>query len=55
MISDHPDLVESVDHEVKEVCRKDTGEHKKVRTWSRGYQFVIGGGGHIESFTPLYQ
>ena len=37
------------------ICRNNTGETQKVRKWSRGYQFVIGGGGHIEAFTPLYQ
>ena len=36
-------------------CRKDTGGHKKIRNWSRGYQFIVSGGGHIEMFAPLYQ
>lgn len=36
-----------------EICRKDTGEQKKVRKWSRGYQFIVGGDGHIEAFTSM--
>ena len=54
LLQQYPELVEDVvDGEIP--CRKDTGETKKVRKWSRGYQFIVGGGGHIEAFTPLYQ
>ena len=50
----YPDLaVEQQESDI--ACRKDTGEPKRVRKWSRNYQFIIGGGGHIEAFTPLYQ
>ena len=31
-----------------------TQANKKVRKWSKGYQFIIEGEGHIEAFTPLY-
>lgn len=54
LLKQHPQLAEDAP-EMDEVCRKETGEQRKVRKWSRGYQFIIGGGGHIESFTPLYQ
>lgn len=54
LLQQYPELAKDV-LETNEVCRKDTGESQKVRKWSRGYQFIIGGGGHIEAFTPLYQ
>ena len=37
-----------------ELCRKDTGS-KKLRKWSRGHQFVVRGGGHIDAWQPLYK
>ena len=37
------------------VCRKDTGVGKRLRKWSRGHQFVIRGGGHIDTWQPLYR
>lgn len=57
LLQQYPILAEGKDDvpEIVDACRKDTGEHSKVRKWSRGYQFIIGGGGHIEAFTPLYQ
>ncbi len=33
------------------LCRKDTGN---LRKWSRGHQFVVRGGGHIDTWQPLY-
>jgi len=55
LLVEHPELAElSEDAEQPNVCRKDTGEVTKIRKWSRGYQFIISGGGHIEAFVPLY-
>ena len=39
----------------REVCRKDAGQGKKLRKWSRGHQFIVHGGGHIDSWQPLYR
>ena len=36
-------------------CNKDTGTRKKVQKWTRGHLFVVRGGGHIETWQPLYQ
>ena len=36
-------------------CRKDLGIRKTLRMMSRGHQFVVRAGGHIDSWTPLYQ
>ena len=55
LLKHHPELAEIEENDLDVRCRKDTGEQKKARKWSRGYQFIIGGGGHIESFTPLYE
>lgn len=38
----------------EELCRKDIGGHQKLRKWSRGHQFVVRGGGHIDTWQPLY-
>ena len=54
LLRKYPELV-TEEPESGVICRKDTGEPKKVRKCTRGYQFIIGGGGHIEAFTPLYQ
>ena len=38
-----------------DVCNKDTGDTQKVlRKWSRGLLHFVRGGGHIESWSPLY-
>lgn len=37
-----------------QLCRKDTGGRDKLRKWSRGHQFVIRGGGHIDTWQTLY-
>jgi len=36
-------------------CNKDLGERTTLRKMSRGHQFVVRAGGHIDSWTPLYQ
>ena len=57
LVSSHPELLDgSFDDSVpREVCRKDTGQGKKLRKWSRGHQFIVRGGGHIDSWQPLYR
>lgn len=38
-----------------DTCNKDTGDTQKVlRKWSRGLLHFVRGGGHIESWSPLY-
>ena len=56
LLFEHPELANDEGFSTDlHLCRKDTGEWSRVRKWSRGYQFVVGGGGHIEAFAPLYQ
>ena len=30
-------------------CRKETGGKKRLRKWSRGHQFIVRAGGHIDA------
>ena len=55
MLSNHPTL--SFDVEMDDVlCRKELGDTKtKLRKWSRGHQFIVRGGGHIDTWQPLYR
>ena len=53
----NPELlpVASLSDQAGALCRKDTGG-RKLRKWSRGHQFVVrGGGGHIDTWQPLYK
>ena len=60
LISDHPEVPSVVDYtdedeETKTACNKDTGSRKKLQKWTRGHLFIVRGGGHIETWQPLYQ
>ncbi len=38
------------------ICRKDIGNKKRLRRWSRGHQlFIVRAGGHIDAWQLLYQ
>ena len=55
LIEQHP-LIADEDALTSEekLCRKDTGGRSTLRKWSRGHQFVVRGGGHIDTWQPLY-
>ena len=36
-------------------CHKETGSGSRLRKWSRGHQFIVRGGGHIDTWQPLYR
>lgn len=36
-------------------CRKDLGDTKKLRHWSRGHVFIVRSCGHIDTFKPIYK
>lgn len=57
LIKDHPELVHGAVYSdpSEEVCRKNTGQAKRLRKWSRGHQFIVRGGGHIDTWQPLYR
>ena len=43
------------DSEDSYICKKNVGEPKRLRRWSRGHRFVVRAGGHIDSWQPLYK
>ena len=36
-------------------CRKDTGDRKRLRHWSRGHLFIVRTCGHIDTWRPIYK
>ena len=56
LLQKHPELLDDTVTQVEStrLCRKNIGT-KKLRKWSRGHQFVVRGGGHIDTFQPLYR
>ena len=57
LIAAHPGIVKDthVEDPSEPLCRKDIGKKQRLRKWSRGHQFVVRGGGHIDSWQPLFQ
>jgi len=49
------DILENCLEDNPTVCRKNLGDQKRMRHWSRGHQFIIRAGGHIDTFQPLYK
>ncbi|XP_035684337.1 uncharacterized protein LOC118421246 [Branchiostoma floridae] len=57
-VKDHPQAVsEASSSEVQgtEACNKDTGQHKSLNMLSRGHLVIVGGGGIISKFDPIYR
>ncbi len=55
LIEQHPQIAEEEALSSDEqLCRKDTGGRSTLRKWSRGHQFIVRGGGHIDTWQPLY-
>ena len=52
LIKDFPALADGTAEDL--VCSKNTGNHTRMRKWSRGHQFIVRGGGHIDNWQPLY-
>lgn len=57
LLEKNPEIVSTTDFEdVNEpLCRKDTGKGKRLRKWSRGHQFIVRAGGHIDTWQPIYK
>ena len=56
LVSSYPGIVQDAIVEPGEtLCRKDTGSKSRLRKWSRGHQFIVRGGGHIDAWQPLYK
>ena len=37
------------------LCRKDIGEKRKLRLWSRGHVFIVRSCGFIDMSRPIYR
>ena len=37
------------------ICRKDTGETRKLRLWSRGHVFIVRSCGIVDMWRPIYR
>ena len=50
------DLDDGEEQTTRPSSNKETGGKKKqIQRWTRGHFFVVHGGGHIDSWQPLYQ
>ena len=47
--------LDNEDQSAMPACNKDTGGKKQLQRWTRGHLFIVRGGGHIESWQPLYK
>ena len=56
LLSDNSELLNQAVYDDVDAptCYKDTGQGKKLRKWSRGHQFTVHAGGHIDTWQPLY-
>ena len=57
LILEHPQLVQGAVYSNPEVsaCRKNTGKNRSLRKWSRGHQFIVRDGGHIDTWQSLFR
>ena len=57
LLENNPEVVASADFEetTEPLCRKDTGKGKRLRKWSRGHQFIVRAGGHIDTWQPIFK
>ena len=57
LIQNNPSLLDDVALQEPDasLCRKDIGKRSRLRHWSRGHQFIVRGGGHIDIRQPLYR
>ena len=55
-VHEHPELLGD-DEVIQPIsqCRKDTGDHRRMRHWSRGHLFIVRTCGHIETWRPLFK
>lgn len=56
LVSANPTLLKEAGQSPSGIeCRKETGGKKRLRKWSRGHQFIVRAGGHIDTWQPLYK
>ena len=57
LILEHPQLLQGAVYSNPEVpvYRKNTGKNRSLRKWSRGHQFIVRVGGHIDTWRSLFR
>lgn len=51
----HPAIMSVSLESGQDMCRKDTGEMRKLRLWSRGHVFIVRSCGFIDTWKPIYR
>ncbi len=51
----NPDVMSISLESGQDMCRKDTGEMRKLRLWSRGHVFIVRSCGIIDMWKPIYR
>ena len=57
-VQQFPSVVDSCEPEPSNqvpTCRKDLGEKRKLRLWSRGHLFIVRPCGYIDLWRPIYR
>lgn len=57
-VQQFPSVVDSCEPEPSNqapTCRKDLGEKRKLRLWSRGHLFIVRPCGHVDLWRPIYR
>ncbi len=54
-VSEHPAMISVSMESTGATCRKDTGEQRKLRLWSRGHVFLVRSCGIIDMWRPIYR
>ena len=58
LIKQHPSILAAMNDSTSSTqpCQKNLGDNmKKLRKWSRGHQFIVRAGGHIDTWQPIYK
>ena len=55
LLKKYPELIGAAVVTDDTLCKKNTGKPKRLRKWPHGHQFVVRGGGHIDTWQPLYR
>lgn len=54
-VSSNPEIMTVSLESGHDSCRKDTGEMRKLRLWSRGHVFIVRSCGFIDMWKPIYR
>lgn len=54
-MTSHPEIMNVALDTTVDLCRKDTGERRKLRLWSRGHVFFVRSCGFVDMWRPIYR